>query len=143
MDAKTLVKIFDLDGKFIRDVDFPGIGSANGFGGRRDQTETFYSFSSFNRPPSIYRYDLKTGESSLIREAKVDFNPDEFVVKQVFFESKDGTRVPIIVSHRRDLERDGKRPTLLYGYGGFNISLSPTSILKNSYLLLLAKNFPS
>ena len=89
-DAKTLVKIFDLDGKFIRDVDFPGIGSANGFGGRRDQTETFYSFSSFNRPPSIYRYDLTTGESQLIREAEVDFNPDDFEVKQVFYESEPG-----------------------------------------------------
>ena len=103
-DAKTQVKIFDLNGQLIREVRFPGIGSASGFGGRRDQTETFYSFSSFNRPPSIYRYDLNTGESQLIREAKVDFNPEDFVVEQVFYNSKDGTRVPMFIAYKKGLE---------------------------------------
>ena len=125
-DAKTQVKLFDLAGKFVREVKFPGIGSASGFGGRRDHTETFYSFSSFNRPPSIYRYDLKTGDSQLIREAKVDFNPDDFVVEQVFYNSKDGTRVPMFIAHKKGLELNGKNPTLLYAYGGFNISLTPS-----------------
>jgi prolyl oligopeptidase len=125
-DAKTQVKLFDLAGKFVREIKFPGIGSANGFGGRRDHTETFYSFSSFNRPPSIYRYDLKTGDSQLIREAKVDFNPDDFVVEQVFYNSKDGTRVPMFIAHKKGLERNGENPTLLYAYGGFNISLTPS-----------------
>ena len=125
-DAKTQIKLFDLGGKFVREVKFPGIGSAGGFTGLRSHNETFYSFSSFNRPPSIYRYDLATGESKLIREAKVDFNPDDFVVKQEFYESKDGTQVPMFIAHRKGLELNGKNPTLLYGYGGFNISLTPS-----------------
>lgn len=124
-DAKTQVKLFDLAGKFVREVEFPGIGSASGFGGRRDHTETFYSFSSFNRPPSIYRYDLESGKSELIREAKVDFDPAAYEVKQVFYNSKDGTRVPMFISHKKGLELNGKNPTLLYAYGGFNVSLTP------------------
>ncbi|MCL4131705.1 UNVERIFIED_CONTAM: hypothetical protein GTU68_039625 [Idotea baltica] len=125
-DAKSQVKVFDLTGNFVRDVSLPGIGTARGFGGRRDHSETFYSFSSFNRPPSSYRYDLKTGNSELVRTAKVDFNPDDFVVKQVFFESKDGTRVPMFIAHKKGIQLDGTNPTLLYGYGGFNISLTPS-----------------
>ena len=125
-DAKTQVKLFDLNGKFVREVEFPGIGSASGFGGRRDHTETFYSFSSFNRPPSIYRYDLNQGKSTLIREAKVDFDPEDYDVKQVFYKSKDGTKVPMFIAHKKGLELNGKNPTLLYAYGGFNISLTPS-----------------
>ena len=125
-DAKSLVKLYKLDGKYAREVKLPGIGTASGFGGRRDQKETFYSFSSFNRPPSVYRYDLKTGVSTLIREAKVDFNPNDFVVKQVFYKSKDGTQVPMFIAHKKGLELNGKNPTLLYAYGGFNISLTPS-----------------
>lgn len=124
-DAKTQVKLFDLQGKFVREVDFPGIGSASGFGGKRSHTDTFYSFSSFNQPPSIYRYDLASGDSSLFRETKVDFDPADYVVKQVFYKSKDGTRVPMFIAHKKSLELNGKNPTLLYGYGGFNISLPP------------------
>lgn len=125
-DAKSLVKLYKLDGKYAREVKLPGIGTASGFGGRRDQKETFYSFSSFNRPPSVYRYDLETGISTLIREANVDFNPDDFVVKQVFYKSKDGTQVPMFIAHKKGLELNGKNPTLLYAYGGFNISLTPS-----------------
>ena len=124
-DAKTQVKLFDLNGKFVREVDFPGIGSANGFGGRRHHTSTFYSFSSFNRPPSSYEYDLATGKSTLFRQAKVDFSPDDYEVKQVFYDSKDGTRVPMFIAHRIGIEMNGRNPVLLYGYGGFEISLTP------------------
>ena len=125
-DAKTQVKVFDLTGKHVRDVELPGIGTASGFGGKRDQKETFYSFSSFNRPPSSYRYDLATGKSELVRSAKVDFDPDDYEVQQVFFKSKDGTKVPMFISHKKGLKLDGTNPTLLYGYGGFNISLTPS-----------------
>jgi prolyl oligopeptidase len=124
-DASTRFKLFDMTGRHIRDVDLPGIGASGGFGGLRKHTETFYSFSSFNAPPSIYRYDMITGESSLLRRAKVDFNPDDYSVKQVFYSSKDGTRVPMFIAHKKDIVLDGNNPTLLYGYGGFNISLSP------------------
>jgi prolyl oligopeptidase len=124
-DAKTLVKVFDLGGKFVRQVELPGIGTASGFGGRRDHSETFYSFSSFNRPPSTYRYDLKSGQSSLIRQSEVDFDPNDYEVKQVFYQSKDGTQVPMFIAYKKGIELDGKNPTLLYGYGGFNISLTP------------------
>jgi len=125
VDAKSAVKIFDLSGKLIREVKLPGIGTASGFSGRRDQTETFYSFSSFHRPTEIYRYDLTSGESQQIRSADVDFDPDDFEVKQVFYTSKDGTRVPMFIAHKKGIKLDGANPTLLYGYGGFNISLTP------------------
>ena len=124
-DAKTQVKLFDLAGKFIREVEFPGIGSASGFGGKRKDTETFYSFSSFNRPPSIFHYDLASGESQLIRQAKVDFDPEQYEVKQIFYSSKDGTKVPMFIAHKKGIELNGNNPTLLYAYGGFNISLTP------------------
>ena len=124
-DAKTQIKVFDLDGKFVREVKFPGIGTASGFGGKQDQTETFYAFSSFATPPTIYRYDMDSGESSVVRQAEVDFDPQDYVVKQVFYNSKDGTRVPMFIAHKRGLKLDGNNPTLLYGYGGFSISLTP------------------
>lgn len=124
-DAKTAVKLYSPDGKFVRDVQFPGIGSAGGFGGKRTDTETFYTFSSFATPPSIYRYDLLTGKSTLFRQAKVEFDPSKYEVKQVFYQSQDGTRVPMFIAHKKGIELDGSNPTLLYGYGGFNISLTP------------------
>ena len=125
-DAKTQVKVHAMDGRLIREVQFPGIGSATGFTGKRTETETFYSFSSFATPPSIFRYDLLTGESKLLRRAAVKFNPDDYEVKQVFYSSKDGTRVPMFVAHKKGLKLDGSNPTLLYGYGGFSISLTPS-----------------
>ena len=124
-DAKTAVRLHGTDGRLIREVDFPGIGSAGGFGGKRTDTETFYSFSSFATPPAVYHYDLVTGESREIYRPTVDMNPDDYVTRQVFYESKDGTRVPMFIAHRKDLVLDGSRPTLLYGYGGFNIPLTP------------------
>ena len=124
-DAYTKIKIYDKNGKHVRDVELPGIGSAGGFGGRQKDTETFYSFSSFNAPPTIYRYDMKTGKSTLFRQAKVKFDPSAFEVKQVFYSSKDGTRVPMFIVHKKGIKLDGSNPTLLYGYGGFNVSQTP------------------
>ena len=125
VDAKTAIMIYSPSGAWVRNVELPGIGTAGGFGGRYDETETFYSFSSFATPPSTYRYDMETGESKLFRKADVDINSDDYVVKQVFFESKDGTRVPLFIAHKKGIELDGNNPTLLYGYGGFSISLTP------------------
>ena len=124
-DAYTQIKIHDINGKFVRDIKLPGIGSAGGFGGKRFDTETFYSYSSYNAPPTIYRYDMKTGKSELFRQAKVNFNPADYEVKQVFYNSKDGTKVPMFIIHKKGLKLDGTNPTLLYGYGGFNISQTP------------------
>jgi len=124
-DARSQITVHDMTGKKLRDVEFPGIGSAGGFGGKREDTETFYSFSSFATPPSNYRYDVSTGESTLLRRAAVDCDPDDFIVTQVFYTSKDGTRVPMFITHKKGVELDGKNPTLLYGYGGFNIPLTP------------------
>jgi prolyl oligopeptidase len=124
-DAYTQVKLFAPDGTFVREVEFPGIGTAGGFGGKRSDTETFYSFSSFTTPPSIYRYNTITGKSTLFRRAAVKFNPDDYVVKQIFYKSKDGTRVPMFISHKKSISLDGTNPTLLYGYGGFNIPMTP------------------
>jgi prolyl oligopeptidase len=124
-DASSRAKVFGLDGGFVREVELPGIGSAGGFGGKRDDTETFYQFTGFAEPGAIYRYDLVTGESSIYRKPQVDFNPDDYATEQVFYESKDGTRVPMFLTYRKGRVRNGQNPTLLYGYGGFNIPLTP------------------
>jgi prolyl oligopeptidase len=124
-DAHTVVKLFKPDGSFVREVELPGLGTAGGFSGRRADTETFYTFSSFATPPSIFHYDLVTGKSKLFRQSKVKFNSDDYVVEQVFYESKDGTKVPMFITHKKGIKLDGTNPTLLYGYGGFNISLTP------------------
>jgi prolyl oligopeptidase len=130
-DVKTYIRMFEPSGKHVRDVSFPSIGVAVGFAGRRGDTETFYNFSSFNRPPAIYRYDLITGTSSIFREPRVKFNPDEYEVKQVFYPGKDGTRIPMFLAYKKGLKLDGNNPTLLYGYGGFNISLLPSFSIAN------------
>ncbi|HSQ54506.1 MAG TPA: prolyl oligopeptidase family serine peptidase, partial [Gemmata sp.] len=124
-DAKTAVKVYEVDGKFVRDVELPGIGTATGFGGKRDYKETFYTFSSFATPPSIYRYDVPTGESKLFRQAKVKFDPADYEVRQVFYTSKDGTKVPMFIAHKKGIKLDGTNPTLLYGYGGFDVPITP------------------
>ena len=124
-DAHTQVKLFDLKGKFVREVDFPGLGTASGFGGKRKDKETFYAFTTFTAPTTIYRYDMTTGASTVFKRPKVDFNPDDYETKQVFYPSKDGTKIPMFVSHRKGLKLDGSNPTYLYGYGGFNIALTP------------------
>ena len=125
-DAYTQIKIFDLQGSLIRDVALPGIGSAGGFNGKRMDTETFYSFTSFTSPNRIYRYNMKTGESTLFREPNIPFDPEAYETKQVFYPSKDGTKIPMFVTAKKGLELNGDNPVLLYGYGGFNISLTPS-----------------
>jgi prolyl oligopeptidase len=125
-DARTQVKLYEPDGRLVREVELPGLGTAVGFTGKRTDAETFYSFSSFATPASIYHYDLITGRSTLFRRSRVAFNPDDYEVKQVFCTSKDGTRVPLFITAKKGIKLDGSNPTLLYGYGGFNIPLTPT-----------------
>ncbi|HVR35702.1 MAG TPA: prolyl oligopeptidase family serine peptidase [Methylomirabilota bacterium] len=125
-DARSEVKVFDRDGSPVRVVDLPGIGSAGGFRGKRHDTDTFYSFTGYTSPTTIYRYDLTTGQSTVFRRPEVDFNPDEYETRQEFYQSKDGTRVPMFITSRKGLERNGNNPTYLYGYGGFDISITPS-----------------
>jgi prolyl oligopeptidase len=125
-DARTRVKVFDLDGRFVRDVEFPGLGTASGFSGKRADKETFYSFTTSTAPSTVYRYDVATGESAVFRRPKVDFDPDRYETRQVFYTSKDGTKVPMFLSHKKGLVLDGKNPTYLFGYGGFNIPMTPS-----------------
>lgn len=124
-DARSVARVHALDGSHVRDVSMPGIGSAGGFGGDRDDPETFYSFSSYTAPSTIYRYNVKTGERELFREPALSFDSSKYVTEQVFFESKDGTRVPMFLTHKKGLERNGANPTHLYAYGGFNIPITP------------------
>ena len=131
VDAKSQAEVFDLAGQAVREVELPGIGSAVGFSGNPDESETFFSFSSFNRPPTIYRYDVDTGAREVWRQSSVDFEPNDYVVRQAFYSSKDGTQVPMFIAHHRDVTPDGTTPTLLYGYGGFNISLPPRFSVQN------------
>lgn len=125
-DARSQIKIFDINGKFVRDVELPGIGSVGGFSGKRTDTETFYSFTSFTAPGTIYRYDMITGKSKVFRQPQVDFKPNDYEVKQVFYTSKNGTKVPMFITHKKGIKLDGSNPTYLYGYGGFNVSLTPS-----------------
>jgi len=130
-DAHTQVKIFKTDGAFVRDVSLPGTGSAGGFGGERTDKETFYSYTSFTTPPTIFRYDLETGKSTVFRQAKVDFNSNAYETKQVFYPSKDGTKIPMFITYKKGIKLDGNNPTYLYAYGGFNISTTPAFSVGN------------
>jgi len=124
-DAQSQVKIFSRNGALARELELPGIGTVGGFAGKRSDTETFYSFTSFTVPGTVYRFDLRGGQSAVFREPKVDFNARDYETQQVFYQSKDGTRVPLFVTHKKGLKLDGGNPALLYGYGGFNISMTP------------------
>jgi prolyl oligopeptidase len=124
-DAWSVVKIFELDGTEVAVVNLPGIGTAYGFNGKVDDPETFFGYESFNMPDMINRLDVATGEVEVFKKPIVAFDPDDYQVEQVFYTSKDGTRVPMFISHRKDVVPDGNRPTMLYGYGGFNISMQP------------------
>jgi len=134
-DAQTDVRIYDLDGKFLHNVDLPGIGTAEGFGGKRKYKETFYAFTSFTIPTTIYRYDLASAKSAVFRQPKVDFDSSKYETKQVFFTSKDGTRVPMFITAKKGLKLEGQNPVLLYAYGGFNISLTPAFSVGNAVWL--------
>ena len=125
-DARSQVKVFDLAGKSLGEVELPGLGTVSGFGGDRDSTETFYSFGSYTRPTTIYRYDMESGDSTIHKAPEVAFDPDQYETSQVFYESKDGTEIPLFLSHKKGLELGKDTPCLLYGYGGFNISIQPS-----------------
>lgn len=130
-DAHSQVLVFDLNGKLVREVELPGLGTASGFGGKRKDKETYYSFTSFTTPTRIYHLDLTTGQTTLFKEPKVKFNPADYETRQVFYPSKDGTRVPMFITHKKGLKLNGRNPTLLYGYGGFNISITPAFSVAN------------
>lgn len=125
IDAKSAVKQYDFNGKLERDIELPGIGSVGGFGARKDDKDFYYTFTSFTNPATIYHYDIATGKSTMYIQPKVDFNPDEYETKQIFYTSKDGTKVPMFIVHKKGLQLNGKNPTMLYAYGGFNVSLTP------------------
>ncbi len=126
VDAKTEIHQFDLSGKLERKVELPGIGTAGGFGGRTSDTALYYSFTSFLTPGSTYKYDIASGKSTLYEKSKVDFDASQYETKQVFYKSKDGTKIPMFITHKKGLELNGKNPTYLYAYGGFNVSLRPS-----------------
>lgn len=124
-DARNEVKLFSEEGKPLGTVELPGVGTVGGFGGKREDTETFYTFTNFTTPGTVYRLDLATGKSSIYREPKLSFQPAEFETKQVFVTSKDGTKIPVFLSYKKGLKLDGNNPTILYAYGGFGVSLTP------------------
>jgi prolyl oligopeptidase len=130
-DAHSLVKVYDKSGHLVREVDLPGIGTVDGFRGRQQDPETFYHFAGFTTPGTIYCYDVETGQSTLFRQPTVDLDPDQYTTEQVTFRSQDGTRVPMFISYKKGLERNGDNPTYLYGYGGFNIAQTPAFSVSN------------
>jgi prolyl oligopeptidase len=130
-DAHSLVKVYDKASNLVREVDLPGIGTVDGFRGRQQDPQTFYHFTGFTTPGTVYRYDAETGQSRLFRRPTVHFDPDLYTTDQVFYHSKDGTRVPMFISYRKGLERNGDNPTYLYGYGGFNIAQTPAFSVSN------------
>ena len=132
VDAVSKVFQYDYDGNLIREVELPGIGSAGGFSAKKEETELYYSFANYKTPGSTYLYQIKEGTSELYRKPDIDFNPDNYESTQVFYNSKDGTKVPMIITHKKGVELNGKNPTILYAYGGFNISLTPSFSIANA-----------
>lgn len=126
VDVKTQVKQYDLNGKLERDIELPGIGTANGFGGWKDDQDLYYTFTSFTYPPTIFKYNVASGKSTEYERPAVKFNPEDYETKQVFYTSKDGTKIPMFIVHKKGIELNGKNPTWLYAYGGFSISLTPS-----------------
>jgi prolyl oligopeptidase len=132
VDAVSKVMQYDYNGRLVREVQLPGVGSAGGFGAKKEDTELYYSFTNYVTPGSIYKYDIKNGTSEIFVKPKIDFNPEDYESTQVFYKSKDGTKIPMIITHKKGLELNGKNPTILYGYGGFNISLTPSFSIANA-----------
>ncbi|AEH00769.1 prolyl oligopeptidase family protein [Lacinutrix sp. 5H-3-7-4] len=132
VDAVSKVMQYDYNGKIVREVKLPGVGSAGGFGAKKEEKELYYSFTNYVTPGSIYKYNIEAGTSELFRKPTIDFNPEDYESNQVFYTSKDGTKVPMIITHKKGLELNGKNPTILYGYGGFNISLTPSFSITNA-----------
>ncbi|MDQ3017073.1 MAG: prolyl oligopeptidase family serine peptidase, partial [Bacteroidota bacterium] len=125
IDAKSAVKQFDFSGKLERDIELPGIGTVAGFGARKEDKDLYYSFTSFTYPSSVYHYDIASGKSTLHIQPKVEFDPEQYETKQIFYTSKDGTKIPMFIVHKKGLKMDGTNPTMLYAYGGFNVNLTP------------------
>lgn len=132
VDAISKVLQYDYEGKLVREVTLPGVGSAGGFGGKKEDKEFYFSFTNYNTPGSLYKYDVETGEYEQYWKPQIDFNPDDYESKQVFYNSKDGTKVPMIITYKKGTELNGKNPTILYGYGGFNVSLTPSFSIVNA-----------
>ncbi len=126
VDVKTQIKQYDLNGKMEREIILPGIGTANGFGGWKDDQDLYYTFTSFTYPPTIFKFNVLSGKSTEYQRPAVKFNPEDYETKQVFYSSKDGTKIPMFIVHKKGIELNGKNPTWLYAYGGFNISLTPS-----------------
>ncbi|MBH0072508.1 S9 family peptidase [Pseudoalteromonas sp. NZS127] len=126
VDAISKVKQYNKKGELIRDITLPGAGTAGGFSGKKEQTTLYYSFTNYKTPGTTYTFDVTTGESGVYRKSGVDFNSDDYTSEQVFYNSKDGTKVPMIITYKNGIKLDGSNPTILYGYGGFNISLTPS-----------------
>ncbi len=124
-DAYSKIKIYDSKGKYLYDLDNNEIGTISGFDGEKEDTKTFYLFTSFTNPSTIYMYDINKNKSTVYQKPKVDFNPEQYITKQVFYKSKDGTKIPMFIVHKKGINLDGNNPTILYGYGGFNIQLTP------------------
>ena len=131
-DAVSAIKQYTYDGTLVREVALPGVGSAGGFGAKKQDTSLYYSFTNYLTPGSIYSYEISSGASKLYKKPSIDFNADEYQSKQVFYTSKDGTQVPMIITHKKGIVLDGTNPTILYGYGGFNISLTPSFSITNA-----------
>jgi len=132
VDAISKVLQYDYKGQLVREIELPGVGSAGGFGGKKEEKEFYFSFTNYNTPSSIFKYGVDSGEYELYWKPQIDFNPGDYESQQVFFTSKDGTKVPMIITFKKGMERDGKNPTMLYGYGGFNISLTPSFSIVNA-----------
>ena len=132
VDAVSQIFQYDYNGKLVREVELPSIGSAGGFGAKKEETELYYSFTNYVTPGSIYKYDIEKGVSTLFIKPDIDFNSDDYESSQVFYPSKDGTKIPMIITHKKGLELNGKNPTILYGYGGFNVSLTPSFSITNA-----------
>ena len=132
VDAVSRVLQYDYDGNLIRDIELPGIGTINGFRSKKEETEMYYSFTNYVTPGSIYKYNISEGTSELYRKPKIDFDPENYESNQVFYTSKDGTKVPMIITHKKGIELNGNNPTILYGYGGFNISITPSFSITNA-----------
>ncbi len=138
-DVTTRIYQYAKDGTMEREVELPGLGTAGGFNGEKDDTELFYSFTSFTTPSDIYKYDITTGESSLYKRSEVNFNASDYETKQVFYPSKDGTKIPMFLTYKKGIDLDGTNPCLLYAYGGFNIAIKPS--FSASRLALLEQGF--
>jgi prolyl oligopeptidase len=134
-DATSFIQQYDMDGKLERTIALPAVGSAGGFGTKKEEKETYYTFTNYVYPPTIFKLDIASGVSTVYKKSKVQFDPDQYESKQVFYKSKDGTKIPMIITYKKGMARNGKNPTLLYGYGGFNISLTPTFSTSNIILL--------